>query len=373
MNPGHRVRSVFSIHNLAYQGLFPLEEGAGLDLPPRMLRPGGIEFYNQGSFMKGGLVFADWLGTVSPRYAQEITTPAFGCGLEGVLFEQRERLTGILNGIDEAVWNPSADLLLPASFAAHDLAGKAVNKQRLQETIGLNVDPSRPLAVMVSRLTDQKGADLVLGALPWMRELGLQFALLGSGEHGLQDAFVRAAHENPGEVAVRIGYDEALSHLLVAGGDMILVPSRFEPCGLTQMYGLRYGTLPVVRSVGGLADTVREHESWGRPPNGFVFSRADVGDFSSALERAVGVWRDPGAWHWRRRWPASMAGARRRPSTRRCTGRYWLSERERGAACECRSSLPVPDGARGRRAVAPSGADAKPRQPGGGMIRCVSA
>ena len=299
LNPGHRVRSVFSIHNLAYQGLFPLEEGAGLDLPPRMLRPGGIEFYNQGSFMKGGLVFADWIGTVSPRYAQEITTPAFGCGLEGVLFERRERLTGILNGIDEAVWNPSADLLLPASFAAHDLAGKAVNKQRLQETMGLNVDPSRPLAVMVSRLTDQKGADLVLGALPWMRELGLQFALLGSGEHGLQDAFVRAAHENPGEVAVRIGYDEALSHLLVAGGDMILVPSRFEPCGLTQMYGLRYGTLPVVRSVGGLADTVREHESWGRPPNGFVFSRADVGDFSSALERAVGVWRDPGAWHWR--------------------------------------------------------------------------
>lgn len=300
LNPVRRVRTVFSIHNLAYQGVFPPEYGFELGLPLWTLQPGALEYWGQASFMKGGLVFSDWLSTVSPRYAQEITTPAFGYGLEGVLFERRDTLTGILNGIDDDVWNPATDPIIEGNYTANDLEGKAHNKARLQQSLGLEVDPTRPLAVMVSRLTDQKGADLLLGVLPRMRELGFQLALLGSGDRGLEDAFVRAAEQNPGWISTTIGYKEQLSHQLIAGGDVILVPSRFEPCGLTQLYGLRYGTLPLVRAVGGLADTVREHEAYGQMPNGFVFHRADAADFSAALERAAELWRDPHAWHWRR-------------------------------------------------------------------------
>ena len=303
LNPVRRVKSVFSIHNLIYQGLFPLEEAPGLDLPPHILRPGGarsLEYYGHGSFMKGGLVFADRLSTVSPRYAYEITTPEFGAGLDGLLLSRRDRLTGILNGIDQTVWNPQIDGLVPANYSAHDLNGKWVDKERVQHELGLAVDPGRMLAVMVSRLTDQKGADLLLGVLPKMRELGIQLALVGSGDPALQDAFRKAAQEAPGWVSVTIGYDEPLSHRLIAGGDLILVPSRFEPCGLTQMYGLRYGTLPLVRRVGGLADTVHEYHD-GQPSNGFVFNRADVHDFALALARAADVWQDRGAWEWRMR------------------------------------------------------------------------
>lgn len=300
-NPVRRVRSVFSIHNLAYQGLFPLEAGAGLELEPWMLRaPDGLEYYGQGSFMKGGLVFADWVSTVSPRYAYEITTPEFGVGLDGVLLSRRDRLTGILNGIDQEVWNPATDTRISANYSVHDLGPKWINKERVQQILGLQVDPGRMLAVIVSRLTDQKGADLLLGVLPRMRELGIQLALVGSGDPALQESFRRAAEENPGSVAAVIGYDEPLSHQLIAGGDIILVPSRFEPCGLTQMYGLRYGTLPLVRRVGGLADTVHEYHD-GQPSNGFVFQNADVHDFALALSRAADVWQDRGAWEWRMR------------------------------------------------------------------------
>ena len=300
-NPVRRVRSVFSVHNLAYQGLFSPDDWATLALEPWMLRPMyGLEYHGWGSFMKGGLAFSDWLSTVSPRYAYEITTPEFGAGLDGLLLSRRDRLTGILNGIDQTVWNPQIDGLVAANYSAHDLNGKWVDKERVQHELGLAVDPGRMLAVMVSRLTDQKGADLLLGVLPKMRELGIQLALVGSGDPALQDAFRKAAQEAPGWVSVTIGYDEPLSHRLIAGGDLILVPSRFEPCGLTQMYGLRYGTLPLVRRVGGLADTVHEYHD-GQPSNGFVFNRADVHDFALALARAADVWQDRGAWEWRMR------------------------------------------------------------------------
>ena len=300
-NPVRRVRSVFSVHNLAYQGLFSPDDWATLALEPWMMRPMyGLEYHGWGSFMKGGLAFSDWLSTVSPRYAYEITTPEFGAGLDGLLLSRRDRLTGILNGIDQTVWNPQIDGLVPANYSAHDLNGKWVDKERVQHELGLAVDPGRMLAVMVSRLTDQKGADLLLGVLPKMRELGIQLALVGSGDPALQDAFRKAAQEAPGWVSVTIGYDEPLSHRLIAGGDLILVPSRFEPCGLTQMYGLRYGTLPLVRRVGGLADTVHEYHD-GQPSNGFVFNRADVHDFALALARAADVWQDRGAWEWRMR------------------------------------------------------------------------
>ncbi|MDO5103101.1 MAG: glycogen synthase GlgA [Lautropia sp.] len=298
--PYNTVRTIYTIHNLAYQGLFPLAKVASLGLPEWMTRRNGIEFYGQASFMKAGLVYADRLTTVSPRYAYEITTKEFGVGLEGVLFERRDALSGILNGIDEQVWNPEHDHWLNTHYTAYDLAGKAKLKAALQADMGLNVDPAVPLAVMVSRLTDQKGADLLLAALPAMRNLGMQLALIGSGNPHFEEAFRQAAELDPGRVAVHIGYDEPMSHRLIAGGDIILVPSRFEPCGLTQMYGLRYGTLPVVRNVGGLSDTVVE---FGRAEhsagNGFVFNRAELDDFVAALSRAASLWQDGSAWHAR--------------------------------------------------------------------------
>lgn len=298
--PYNTVRSVYTIHNLAYQGLFPLAKAAELRLPEWMTRRHGIEFYGHGSFMKAGLVYADRLTTVSPRYAYEITTKEFGAGLEGVLFERRDSLSGILNGIDDQVWSPEADPLLSAHYSARDLAGKARLKAGLQVEMGLQVDPSVPLAVMVSRLTDQKGADLLLAALPTMRNLGIQLALIGSGDPHLESAFRQAEELNPGWVAAHIGYDEPMSHRLIAGGDVILVPSRFEPCGLTQMYGLRYGTLPLVRNVGGLSDTVVEYGRGEHSAgNGFVFNRADLDDFVAALNRMVSLWQDGSAWHAR--------------------------------------------------------------------------
>jgi len=196
-NPVRRVRSVFSVHNLAYQGLFSPDDWATLQLDPWMLRPlHGLEYHGWGSFMKGGLAFSDWLSTVSPRYAYEITTPEFGAGLDGLLLSRRDRLTGILNGIDQAVWNPQTDGLVAANYSAHDLNGKWVDKERVQHELGLAVDPGRMLAVMVSRLTDQKGADLLLGVLPKMREQGIQLALVGSGDPALQDAFRKAIRDN---------------------------------------------------------------------------------------------------------------------------------------------------------------------------------
>lgn len=300
IHPLRRVRTVYTIHNLAYQGLFPLSMAPGFGLSDEMIRSKGIEFYGQGNFMKAGLVYADRLTTVSPRYAYEITTAQFGAGLEGVLFERRDALSGILNGIDQSLWNPETDTLLPVNYSVHDLAGKARLKAAVQAELGLPASPSLPLAVVVSRLTDQKGADLLLAALPTMRNLGIQLALVGSGDPALESAFRQAAEAHPEWVAARIGYDEELSHRLIGGGDLILVPSRFEPCGLTQLYGLRYGTLPLVRNVGGLSDTVVEHGAAAHSVgNGFVFERAEIEDLTAALGRAAALWQDQNAWRAR--------------------------------------------------------------------------
>lgn len=300
-NPVPRVKTVFTIHNLIYQGLFPLAQAAELGIPPGMTAGRhSIEYWGQGSFMKAGLVYADRLTTVSPRYAFEITTPQFGAGMEGILFERRHVLSGILNGIDLNVWNPETDDQLFSHYSIHDLGGKAALKAALQAEMGLPVDPDVPLAVMISRLTDQKGADLLLEVLPTMRNLGIQLALIGSGDSGLERAFQQAADASPSWIGVHIGYDEPLSHRMIGGGDIILVPSRFEPCGLTQLYGLRYGTLPLVRNVGGLSDTVVEFGSGAHSAgNGFVFDRANVGDFAAALGRAAALWQDQGAWRAR--------------------------------------------------------------------------
>ena len=246
------VPVVMTVHNIAFAGHAPADRVWSLRLDPARFHAEGYEFYGRISTLKAGLMGADALTTVSPRYAQELLTPQFGMGLDGVMRHRRDRLIGILNGIDTTLWNPATD---PDIIPYDTPAGKAANKRALQAEFALAADAAGPLAVIVSRMTDQKGLDLMLEALPVLLARGGQLVVLGSGDPGLEDAYRRAA-ERHAAVAVRIGYDEALSHRMIAGGDAILVPSRFEPCGLTQLYGLRYGTVPVVALTGGLADTV---------------------------------------------------------------------------------------------------------------------
>ena len=291
------VPSVFTVHNLAYQGLFPHQDSALLGLSSRFMSSAGLEYHGQLSFMKAGLKFSDRVTTVSPTYAREITTPEFGCGLDGVLRSRQAVMSGILNGIDDQGWNPLRDPALTAPYAAYgpdDLKGKAVCKAALQAEMGLPVDPAAPVVLGLSRLTAQKGLDLLLSALPTLLEQGGQLVVQGTGDVALERAFTQAAQDHPRQVATFIAYDEHRAHRLVAGADLIAVPSRFEPCGLTQMYGLRYGTLPLVRATGGLADTVVGLESPaanGLPANGFSFAEPTPAAFETALVQALKAWR----------------------------------------------------------------------------------
>lgn len=298
-HPAGGAASVFTIHNLAYQGLFPHDDWALLGLSSRYMSPSALEFHGQLSFMKAGLKFADRVTTVSPTYAREIAMAEFGVGLEGVIRGRGADVSGILNGIDTAVWDPAADGALAQCYSPQQLAGKAACKAALQAQFGLQADPAAPLLGVVSRLTSQKGLDLVLSALPDMLAMGAQLVVQGTGEPALEAAFRMAASVHAGRVGVLIGYDEAAAHRLVAGADMMLVPSRFEPCGLTQMYGLRYGSVPVVRRVGGLADTVAEARvdaAGALQGNGFVFDAADPGALRDAVGRACAMYRTPEIW-----------------------------------------------------------------------------
>ncbi len=253
-----QAATVFTVHNLAFQGLFPLHDGPMLGLSSRHGSTAGLEFHGQLSFMKAGLQYADRVTTVSPSYAQEIATAEFGCGLEGVIQSRGTAVSGILNGIDTTVWNPATDAALTSRYRANELSGKMACRRALQTELGLKAEEGGLLLTIISRLTAQKGLDLVLQALPELFKHGVQLALQGTGDPVLEAAFVQAARRYPGLMQVHIGYDEARAHRMVAGADAILVPSRFEPCGLTQLYGLRYGTLPIVRRVGGLKDTVQD-------------------------------------------------------------------------------------------------------------------
>ena len=252
--------SVFTIHNLQYRGLFGPECMATLGLPAWLWHPDALEFHGQLALIKGGLGFADALTTVSPTYAEEIRTPWFGHGLEGLLHARRARLTGILNGIDDACWNPATDPHLPATYGHDDMAGKAQCKHALQQEVGLHSRATAPLLGVVSRLVEQKGIDLVLAILDALIERGVQLVVLGRGEPHLEQALQRVAARYPGEVAVRLDFDEGLAHRIEAGADAFVMPSRFEPCGLNQLYSQRYGTPPIVHRSGGLADSVVEIE-----------------------------------------------------------------------------------------------------------------
>lgn len=289
-HPGARAKSVFTVHNLAYQGNFATQDFPVLGLPRHFAQPfGALEFHGDLSFMKGGLACADHVTTVSPTYAREIATADFGCGLEGVIASRAGQLTGILNGIDTSVWNPETDSVLSKNYSADALGGKGDCKRALQREFGLDENPDAVLFGVVSRMSAQKGLDLLHGALPAMLSKDAQLVLLGSGDPDLQEAFRNAASAHPRRIGVRIGYDEALAHRVIAGADVIMVPSRFEPCGLTQLYGLRYGTLPLVRRVGGLADTVDD-------PVGFGFDAADPADLAATTLRAIEVFRQPARW-----------------------------------------------------------------------------
>jgi starch synthase len=289
------ARTVFTIHNLAYQGVFPKEVVPHLGLPWGVFRHEAMEFFDQLSFMKAGLTFADALTTVSPTYAREILTPEGGAGLDALLRHRRADLQGILNGIDVEEWDPATDPHLPAHFSARALGGKARCKAALQRELGLPARPDVPLVAMVSRLAEQKGIDLVAAALPELAGLDAQLVLLGSGRHDYEDLFQRTARERPDRLAVRIGFDEGLAHRIEAGADVFLMPSRFEPCGLNQMYSLRYGTVPVVRAVGGLEDTVEDFDG-ARRGTGFKFREYHPGAMLTALRRALDVYRDERAW-----------------------------------------------------------------------------
>ena len=290
------TRSVFTIHNLAYQGVFRKEVLPAIGLPWEVFRFDAMEFHDRLNFMKAGLVFSDALTTVSPTYAREICTAEGGEGLDGLLRHRQRDLTGILNGIDHQEWNPAGDPHLPAHYDVHKLAGKHACKKALQEELGLPVRADLPVVALVSRLADQKGMDLVLAALPELARRELQLVLLGSGRRDWEEAFAHAAREHPHRVAVRIGFDEGLAHRIEAGADLFLMPSRFEPCGLNQLYSLRYGTVPVVRRVGGLADTVQDYDGW-KEGTGFVFGDYDPRAMLAALRRAKELYRDKRAWN----------------------------------------------------------------------------
>ncbi|GAC1631149.1 MAG: glycogen synthase GlgA [Nevskia sp.] len=290
-------RTLFTIHNLAYAGLFPRAEFDLLGLPPAWWSPEGVEFHGRWSMLKAGLVYSDVITTVSPTYAREIQTPAFGCGFEGLLRHLSGKLQGILNGIDDEVWNPARDSLLVQAYGLDDVdRGKRANRRALQAELGLAADDEAIVIGMVGRLADQKGTDLVLAALPQLLDLPIQIALLASGDKAQEAAFTLAAGLAPRRIGVRIAYDERLAHRIEAGADAFLMPSRFEPCGLNQMYSQRYGTIPVVRRVGGLADTVIDATPdalHAGTATGVVFEHADVPGLRDGVQRAVALIRDP--------------------------------------------------------------------------------
>jgi starch synthase len=287
---------VVTIHNLAFQGVFPMASADVLGIPHPWRGMDGVEFWGQLSMLKAGLQFADAITTVSPTYAREIQTREHGAGFDGILRARASRLRGILNGIDRKIWDPASDTLLPHRFSRDDLQGKAACKAALQARVGLAANRKGMLLALVSRLTPQKGVDLVLGALPGLVGAGAQLVVLGQGEPALQRALAEAAKRHPAQVAVTLGFDEGLAHLIEAGADAFLMPSRFEPCGLNQMYSQAYGTPPIVAPVGGLLDSVTDASRDPSRGTGFVMKSCDADGLEDAIVRALEAWRQPQLW-----------------------------------------------------------------------------
>lgn len=291
--------TVFTVHNLAYRGLFSQQTFFELGLANDFWHHEKLEFYGQLSFIKGGLAFADAITTVSPSYAREIQTPAFGCGLDGLLRARAPHLSGILNGIDMEEWNPGTDKLIHKNYNRRTLQQKTDNKTHLQAQLGLPIGELTPMLGFIGRLVEQKGVDLLLNQMTQMLELDCQLVILGSGISHYEEALLKIAQQHPTKVSLTLGYNETFAHQIEAAADIFLMPSVFEPCGLNQMYSLRYGTLPIVHSVGGLCDTILEQDYTGEiddNSNGFVFHEATAEQLHSAITRALELYQHPEKW-----------------------------------------------------------------------------
>jgi len=289
---GTSPRVCTTLHNVAYQGVFPTAQYALTNLPWDYLNPTGVEFYGQMSCLKAGIAGADVITTVSPRYAREITTEEFGAGLDGLLRYRQNSLVGILNGVDYDEWNPTTDPFVKQHYSTESLEKKLTNKTELQKELGLPANDSVPLFGSIGRLVEQKGMDILLGALEEMLSAKIQVALLGTGDSTFQRAFEHLARRFPSQVAVRICHDEALAHRIEAGCDFFLMPSRFEPCGLNQMYSLRYGTVPIVRRTGGLDDTVTDVQDDTEKANGIKFIEYSAHALAKAIRKALALFEE---------------------------------------------------------------------------------
>ena len=292
-----KTRSLLTIHNLAYQGLFPKEKFGLLGLDWSLFSITGLEYYDQINLLKGGIVFADAISTVSRGYSKEIQTPEFGCGLEGVLRDRRNALFGIVNGVDYRDWNPETDQLIAATYGPKDLKGKAKNKAALMAAYNLDKKFAKaPLMGMISRLADQKGFDLVVQVLPKLMARQVTLVILGTGDEKYHELLTAEAQKYPGQLGVKIAFDNSLAHLIEAGADMFLMPSRYEPCGLNQMYSMKYGTVPVVRATGGLMDTVTPVDKAKGTGTGFMFTEYSAAAFLKALNQAIEAYEDKKLW-----------------------------------------------------------------------------
>ncbi|HET9917198.1 MAG TPA: glycogen synthase GlgA [Candidatus Binatia bacterium] len=300
------AKTVFTIHNLAFQGIFSHLEWHLLNLDSAFFTPQFLEYYGNINFLKSALVFADKLTTVSPTYAQEIMTPEQGFGLDGVLRQRAGDLMGILNGIDDNIWNPWTDPLIKHHYGGNSLTTKRRCKTALRQRLGLPDKPDTPIVAMISRLTAQKGFDLVEKIFPELIQRDLQFVLLGNGEPRYEQIFRDAALQYPERVAARIGFDERLAHEIEAGADLFLMPSHFEPCGLNQMYSLKYGTIPIVRAVGGLKDSVQDYDPENNSGTGLVFADYDAAAILAAIDRGLSAYGDKKNWTALRRRAMAM-------------------------------------------------------------------
>jgi starch synthase len=289
----HIPRTCFTVHNLAYQGIFPAEQYQLTNLPPHYFNPNGVEFYGNFNCLKGGLAFADVITTVSPRYAREIMLPEFGCGLDDLLRKRQHSLFGILNGVDYEEWNTTKNAHLPFPYSLRVLSGKTKDKLALQKELGLPLAKDIPLFGCITRLADQKGLDIQLAALEEMLGAKMQFVLLGSGSAAYEAAYKDLAKRYPKQVAERIGFDQGLSHRIEAAADFYLMPSRFEPCGLNQMYSLRYGTIPIVRITGGLDDTVVDIVEDKKLANGIKFAEYSGRALAKSMRKALVLYHEP--------------------------------------------------------------------------------
>ncbi len=292
-----RPKILFTIHNMAYQGLFDKQVMQTIDLPESLFVPDALEFYGKVNFMKAGLLYSDAINTVSEGYRREILTPEFGCGLDGLLRTRANDLFGIVNGVDYSVWDPSTDKYIVRRYSEKDLSGKLECKKDILHEFGLKYNAKRPLISVITRLAEQKGIDIIADAIGEMLKLQVDFVLLGVGDEKYNNLFKRLARKYKGHVGVKIDFDNTLAHKIEAGSDIFLMPSRYEPCGLNQLYSLRYATAPVVRAVGGLDDTVEEFNPSTRKGNGFKFKDASSRALLGAVKNAVSVFRDKELWN----------------------------------------------------------------------------